>query len=301
MFNIQGFYKIKSINNCNFYKEKIKKYLLSKSVKGTVILSSEGINGTIAGKKSNVNSCIKFIKDKFSIDNFDSANPSTSRFLPFYRAKVKVKKEVVPIGLKLKISEKKKSRYVDPNKWNKLINDKSVTLIDVRKSFEHKVGTFKGAINPRINSFRAFPKYFNKLKKNNKVAMFCTGGIRCEKASNFIKQKGFKNVFQLKGGIFNYLNKINIKKSLWKGECFVFDNRVSIKHKLLPGSYSMCRGCRMPISVQEKKSSKYKEGISCPYCYNKLTKSQKDRFSMRQKQILISRKLNKSHIYQKEY
>jgi len=301
MFNIQGFYKIKSIVNCNLHKEKIKTYLLSKSVKGTVILSPEGINGTIAGKKSNVNSCIKFIKDKFSIDNFDSNNSSTCRFLPFYRAKVKVKKEVVPIGLKLKISEKKKSRYVDPNKWNKLINDKSVTLIDVRKPFEHKVGTFKGAVNPRINSFRKFPKYFNKLKKNNKVAMFCTGGIRCEKASNFLKQKGFKNVFQLKGGIFNYLNKINIKKSLWKGECFVFDNRVSVKHKLSPGSYSMCRGCRMPISVQEKKSSKYKEGISCPYCYNKLTKSQKDRFSMRQKQILISRKLNKSHIYQKEY
>jgi len=131
--------------------------------------------------------------------------------------------------------------------------------------------------------------------------MFCTGGIRCEKASNFLKQRGFKNVFQLKGGIFNYLNKINIKKSLWKGECFVFDNRVSVKYKLLLGSYSMCRGCRMPISVQDKKSSKYKEGISCPYCYNKLTKSQKDRFSMRQKQILIARKLNKAHIYQKEY
>ena len=301
MYNIQGFYKIKSIVNRSIHKEKIKAYLLSKSVKGTVILSSEGINGTIAGKKSNVNSCIKFIKDKFSIDNFDSANSSTCSFLPFYRAKVKVKKEVVPIGLKLKISEKKKSRYVDPNKWNKLINDKSVTLIDVRKPFEHKVGTFEGAVNPRINSFREFPKYFNKLKKNNKVAMFCTGGIRCEKASNFLKQKGFKNVFQLKGGIFNYLNKIKIKKSLWKGECFVFDNRVSVKHKLLPGSYSMCRGCRMPISVQEKKSGKYKEGISCPYCYGKLTKSQKDRFSMRQKQILIAKKLNKSHIYQKEY
>ena len=165
MFNIQGFYKIKSINNCNFHKENIKKYLLSKSVKGTVILSPEGINGTIAGKKSNVNSCIKFIKGKFSIDNFDSNNSSTCRFLPFYRAKVKVKKEVVPIGLKLKISEKKKSRHVDPNKWNKLIKDKSVTLIDVRKPFEHKLGTFKGAINPKVNSFREFPKYFNKLKK----------------------------------------------------------------------------------------------------------------------------------------
>jgi len=169
MFNIQGFYKIKSIAKCSIHKEKIRAYLLSKSVKGTVILSPEGINGTIAGKKSNVNSCIKFIKDKFSIDNFDSKNSSTCKFLPFYRAKVKIKKEVVPIGLKLKVSAKKKSCYVDPNQWNKLISKKNVTLIDVRKPFEHRVGTFKGAINPKINSFREFPKYFNKLKKNNKV------------------------------------------------------------------------------------------------------------------------------------
>ena len=301
MFSIKGFYKIKKINRFDQCKDELKKYLLLKSVKGTIILSPEGINGTIAGKISNVDSCIKFIKNKFSIDNFDSKNFSTCKFLPFYRAKVKVKKEVVPIGLKLKVTERKKSCYVNPNQWNKLINDKNVTLIDVRKPFEHKVGTFTGAVNPKVNSFREFPKYFNKLKKNNKVAMFCTGGIRCEKASNFLKQKGFQNVFQLKGGIFNYLNKINIKKSLWEGECFVFDNRISVKHKLSLGTYSMCRGCRMPVSVQEKKSKKYKEGISCPYCYNKLTKSQKDRFSMRQKQILIAKKLNKSHIYQKEY
>ena len=301
MFNIQGFYKIKSISNYHVHNLKIKKYLLSKSVKGTVILSPEGINGTISGKKNDVDKCIKFIKNKLSINSFDSYNSSSCKFLPFHRAKVKIKNEVVPIGLKLSVKQKKNSCYVDPKKWNNLICNKNVTLIDVRKPFEYKVGTFNGSINPRINSFREFPKYLNKLKKNRKVAMFCTGGIRCEKASNFLKQKGFKNVFQLKGGIINYLNKINIKKSLWKGECFVFDNRVSVKHKLIPGSYSMCRGCRMPISRKDKKSSKYKEGISCPYCYNKLTKSQKDRFSMRQKQILISRKLNKSHIYQKEY
>ena len=301
MFYVQGFYKIKKITKCIQYKDILKKYLLSKFVKGTIILSPEGINGTIAGRKKDVNYCIKYIKDKLSITFFDSHNSSISEFLPFYRAKVKVKKEVVPIGLKLKVSKKNKSCYIDPNQWNKLISAKSVTLIDVRKSFEHKMGTFKGSVNPKINSFREFPKYFNKLEKNNKIAMFCTGGIRCEKASNYLMQKGFKNVFQLKGGIFNYLNKINIKKSLWEGECFVFDNRVSVKHKLSLGSYSMCRGCRMPISVQEKKSSKYKEGISCPYCYDKLTKSQKDRFSMREKQILIARKFNKAHIYQKEY
>ena len=199
------------------------------------------------------------------------------------------------------IKQKKEGSYVNPVKWNKLISDKKVILLDTRKPFEYNVGTFNGAINPKINSFREFPKYLNKINKNEKVAMFCTGGIRCEKASNFLKKKGFKNVFQLKGGIINYLNKINIKKSLWKGECFVFDNRVSLKHKLLPGSYSMCRGCRMPISSKDKKSNKYKVGISCPHCYDKLTKSQKRRFSMRQKQILLAKNLNKPHIYQKEY
>ncbi len=300
MYNIQGFYKIKSISNFYVYKDKIKKYLFSQSVKGTVILSPEGINGTIAGKKDDVSKSIKFIKETLNIRTFDSYNFSTCKFLPFHRAKVKIKKEVVPIGLKLSTKQKKKSCYINPKKWNTLIKDADITLIDARKPFEHKVGTFKGAINPKINSFRDFPKYLGKLKKNNKVAMFCTGGIRCEKASNFLKQKGFKNVFQLKGGIINYLNKVNIKKSLWKGECFVFDNRVTVKHKLLPGSYSLCSGCRMPISIKDKKSNKYKEGISCPYCYDKLTKSQKDRFSMRQKQILLAKKLNKSHIYQKE-
>ena len=176
----------------NQYRDILKKYLLSKFVKGTIILSPEGINGTIAGKKKrSFNYCIKYIKNKFSITSFDSQNISTSEFLPFYRAKVKVKKEVVPIGLKLKVREKKKGIYVDPNQWNKLISDKSVTLIDVRKPFEHKVGTFKGAINPKTNSFREFPKFFNKLNKDNKVAMFCTGGIRCEKAYNFLKHKRF--------------------------------------------------------------------------------------------------------------
>ncbi len=301
MYYIQGFYKIKKINKIKDNKENIKRFFISNSVRGTLILSPEGINGTIAGKKNNLNKCINYIKNKFKINVFDNCNLSKCNFQPFYRAKVKIKKEVVPIGLKLNIKQKLKSKYVNPKSWNKLISKKDVMILDVRKPFEYKVGTFKGAINPQVDSFRKFPKYFIKLKKNKSIAMFCTGGIRCEKASNYLKGKGFKNIYQLNGGVLNYLKEIEKQKSLWKGECFVFDNRVSVKHKLKLGSYSMCRACRMPISPFEKKSKKFKEGITCPYCYNKLTEYQKERFSMRQKQIVAAKKLNKSHIFQKEY
>ena len=300
MYYIHGFYKIKKLSNYKKNQQEIKNFFISKSVRGTLIISPEGINGTIAGKKINLNKCINLIKKKFSISSFDNQNISKCQFQPFYRAKVKIKKEVVPIGLKLNDKQKKKSKYINPSEWNKLIKRKNVILIDVRKPFEYKVGTFKRAINPNVDSFRKFPKYFNKLKKNKDIAMFCTGGVRCEKASNYLKSKGFENIYQLNGGILNYLNIINKGKSLWKGECFVFDNRVSLKHKLQLGSYSMCRGCRMPISSFHKKSKKYNEGITCPYCFDKLTKFQKDRFAMRQKQIIAAKKLKKDHIFQKE-
>tara|TARA_B100000029_G_scaffold8546_1_gene9081 strand:+ start:2972 stop:3877 length:906 start_codon:yes stop_codon:yes gene_type:complete len=301
MYYIQGFYKIKKIKKTKYNKELIKSFFISNSVKGTLIISAEGINGTIAGKKNNLKKCVKYIKDKFKINSFDNQNLSKCNFQPFYRTKVKLKKEVVPIGFKLSIKQKLKSMYVNPKSWNKLISKKNVMLIDVRKPFEYKVGTFKGAINPQVDSFRKFPKYFNKLKKNKSIAMFCTGGVRCEKASTYLRNKGFRKIYQLNGGVLNYLKEIEKPKSLWRGECFVFDNRISVKHKLKLGSYSMCRGCRMPISLIEKKSKKFKEGISCPHCYNKLTQNQKERFSMRQKQIVAAKKLNKSHIFQKEY
>ena len=175
------------------------------------------------------------------------------------------------------------------------------SILDARKPFEYEVGTFKKAVNPRVNNFREFPKYLNKLDKKKPVAMFCTGGIRCEKASVYLEKKGFKNIFQLKGGILNYLKKIKKKNSLWKGECFVFDNRVSVKHNLLSGTFSVCSGCRTPISSKDKKSKKYEEGVSCNRCYDKLSKVQKNRFRMRQKQIMLAKKAGKKHIFQKEF
>jgi UPF0176 protein len=213
---------------------------------------------------------------------------------------VKIKKEVVPMGLSL-LSKNKKDNHVDPKKWNELIFDKDTLVLDSRKPFEYEVGTFKRSVNPDVDNFREFPKYLNKLNKKKTIAMFCTGGIRCEKASVFLEKKGFKNVYQLKGGILNYLKNVKKKESLWNGECFVYDNRISVKHGLVSGTYSMCSGCRKPVSPKDKKSKKYEEGVSCVNCNDNLTQTQKGRFRMRQKQIVLAKKTGSKHIFQKEF
>ena len=299
MYLISGFYKFKKISDIKKNKKIIQAYFIKNGIRGSIIISKEGINATISAKKKSLDLTVKKIKKTFKFSKFDSINSSMCNYQPFHRGKVKIKKEVVPMGIK--ISERKSKNHVDPIKWNKLIRDKNTFLLDARKSFEYKVGTFKRSINPNVDNFREFPSYLKNLKKNKTIAMFCTGGIRCEKASVFLERKGFKNVFQLKGGIINYLKKIKKKESLWKGECYVFDNRVSIKHGLIPGSFSMCSGCRKPISPKDKKSKKYEEGVSCPNCHDYLKPSQKVRFRMRQKQINLAKKRGKKHIFQKEF
>ena len=300
MYEVFGFYKFTKINFLKKNQNILKEFLNKKNIRGTIILSKEGLNGTISGKQKEIKLTINKLKKLLKMKDFDSHNISKSSFQPFHRPKVKIKKEVVPMNLLLK-KKLNKNNYIDPNKWNKLISNEKTLLIDARKPFEHEVGTFKGAINPNINNFRDFPKYLKKIKKERPIAMFCTGGIRCEKASSFLKKKGFQNVYQLKGGILNYLKKINNKKSLWRGECFVFDNRISLKHGLKVGTYSMCSGCRKPISKLDKKSNKYEEGVSCPNCHDYLTNLQKERFRMRQKQINIAKSKGDKHIFQKEY
>ena len=301
MFTISGFYKFKKINFLKKHKTYLENEISNTSIRGSIIISSEGINGSLAGNSKDISKILKLLKKEFKFTEFDSSNISTSRFQPFHKAKVKVKKEVVPLGLKIKSESKRRNRYLSGKSWNKLIIKKETLLIDVRKPFEYSVGTFKNAMNPKIQNFRDFPKFLNKIEKNKPVAMFCTGGIRCEKASIFLKRKGFKNVFQLKGGIINYLNNTKKKDSLWKGECFVFDNRVSLKHKLKQGTFSICGGCRKPISTKDKKSKKYEEGVSCERCYDTLSSLQKSRFRMRQNQINLAKKAGKKHKFQKEY
>ncbi len=300
MFTVLGFYKFKKLDLLNKKKFFLQNLFIENDIKGTLILSKEGINGTISGMSVNISCVSKQIKTFLKFSKFDSKNLSKSNFQPFHKPKVKIKKEVVPMGLKI-TPRVKKDNHLTPTKWNNLIKNKNTLVLDSRKPFEHEVGTFKKAVNPKVKHFREFPKYLNKLDKKKPVAMFCTGGIRCEKASVYLNQKGFKNVFQLKGGILNYLKKTNKKNSLWKGECFVFDNRVSVKHNLSVGSYSICSGCRNPISLNDKKSKKYEKGVSCPRCYDTLTNTQKSRFRMRQKQIMLAKKAGRKHIFQKEF
>ena len=301
MFNIFGFYKFINITKLKKHKQDLQLFMLKNEVRGALIIAKEGINGTISGKKITTTLFEKKVLKQFNFKEFDNRNNSSSKFQPFHKAKIKIKKEVVPFGLNLDKKNKQKNVYVEPDKWNELIKKKHTILIDARKPFEYKVGTFRGASNPNVNNFRDFPKYLIKVKKSHPVAMFCTGGIRCEKASVYLKNNGFKNVFQLKGGILGYLKKIKKEKSLWKGECYVFDNRISLKHKLKQGTHSMCGGCRTPVSVSDKKSKKYEVGVSCLNCNDKLTEEQKERFRMRQKQISLAKQQGKSHIFKKEF
>ena len=298
MYKIFGFYKFKKIKNIKLLKKNLKNFIEEEQVRGAIIISIEGINGTISFKPTKYKKVKNKILNLLNIRKLDNENISYYKYQAFKKGKIKIKKEVVPIGMKLnKIVTKNK---IEPKDWNKFILKEETVLIDTRKNFEFKVGTFKGSINPELNNFRDFPRYFKTLKKNQNIGMFCTGGIRCEKASAYLKKKGFKNVYQLKGGIINYLDNVKKKDSLWSGDCFVFDNRVSIKHGLKPGNLKICPGCRNPIKLSERKSNFYEQGVSCPNCYNKLTNSQKQRFRMRQKQILTAKKHGKKYFFQRE-
>ena len=298
MYKIFGFYKFKQIKNIKLLKKNLENFIEEEEVRGSIIISIEGINGTISFKSNKYKKVKNKILNLLNIRKLDNENISYYKYQAFKKGKIKIKKEVVPIGMKLnKIVTKNK---IEPKDWNNFISKKETVLIDTRKNFEFKVGTFKGSINPELNNFRDFPRYFKTLKKNQDIGMFCTGGIRCEKASAYLKKKGFKNVYQLKGGIINYLDNVKKKDSLWSGDCFVFDNRVSIKHGLKPGNLKICPGCRNPIKLSERKSNFYEQGVSCPNCYNNLTNSQKQRFRMRQKQILTAKKHGKKYFFQRE-
>ena len=285
-----GFYKFVQINLPEILKEEFYVFCKKNRILGTLILSSEGINGMLAGATTSIDSFIKLM-EKFDLKKSDF-KVSTSEVKPFNRLRIKVKKEIISLGFpEISNPNQNVGTYVEPKDWNSLIEQDDVVLIDTRNYYESSIGTFNKAKLPETKNFKQFPKFINTLdlNKDSKVAMFCTGGIRCEKASSFMLSKGFKEVFHLKGGIIKYLEEVPEKESKWEGECFVFDNRVAIEHNLIQGTYSICNGCRMPINNKEKKSPKYKIGLSCPKCYDNLTKDQIERFTMRHQQIVKSK------------
>ena len=299
---IFSFYRFIKINNKKIIKIKLDKFLKNKYVLGTVLLADEGINGSISGKEYELVLIINFIKKLLNIRKLE-VKINAVQFLPFNRLKIRLKKEIVTLGKGRFSNLKDKGNFVEPHEWNELIEQKNLCLIDLRNNYEVKIGSFKHAINPNTENFRDFPNQFEKMgiNKNVKVAMYCTGGIRCEKASVYLKQRGYKNVYQLKGGILNYLYeaKKNNYRSFWNGECFVFDSRVTVNKKLKKGKYYQCHGCRSPITVEETRSEEYVKGVTCPYCANIRTEAQKKSSSTRQKQIEQDELNNKSHPFKK--
>ncbi len=272
--------------------------MLANEVRGTLLLASEGINGTIAGEKVGTENVLNWLRNDSRLADFDSKESFTDE-MPFYRTKVKLKKEIVTMGVQGIDPKLKVGRYVKPQDWNALISDPETILIDTRNDYEYQIGSFEKAVNPNTDTFREFPKYVKDNldpKKHKKVAMFCTGGIRCEKSTAFLMEQGFDEVFHLQGGILKYLEEVPKDETMWKGECFVFDNRVAVNHDLEKGSYEQCYACRYPITAEEMSSEHYQEGVSCPHCYKDVTDEQKQRFAEREKQILLAKKRGEEHI-----
>ena len=302
---ISTFYKFLVLENYKELKIKFDKSLSKTNIKGTILLANEGVNGTIAGSESDLKKFFLYL-DKFS--QFKDITPkfSSSNKNPFLRMKVRLKKEIVTIGIPEVSPSNLVGKYLNVEEWNEFLNESNSMIIDTRNNYEVSIGTFKNSINPKIKSFRDFPKWVQKnlidkkVSKEAKIGMFCTGGIRCEKSTSYLKQLGFENVFHLDGGILKYLENVKSDENEWKGECFVFDYRVSLNDSLEKGEYDMCYACRMPLSKENKKNKHYLKGQSCEYCYDQTTIKQKKRFNEREKQIKLSKVKNLKHLGPKD-
>jgi len=297
---VAALYKFVEIDDLLSLQSNLYEICEKNNIMGTILIANEGINGTISGKTNEINQTISLLKSDKRFTNIEIKYSSTDK-QPFHRMKVRLKKEIVTIGLPEINPNNKVGTYVKPDDWNDLISDPNVVVIDARNKYETKIGSFQNALDPETSSFREFPDWVKKFKSskenaNKKIAMFCTGGIRCEKASSLMKEEGFEDVYHLQGGILKYLETIDKENSLWNGECFVFDQRVCLTDELEVGSYKMCFACRMPITEEEMQNEKYIEGISCIYCYDKTTKEKKERFGSRQKQILLAKERGEKHL-----
>ena len=298
MLTICALYKFTRLDDFEEIQGPLKIFLESLNIRGTLLLAKEGVNGTISGDNDSIMKSLDYLQKDERLVGLEYKF-SYSEKPPFKRLKVKLKKEIVTLGVSDIDPIFSSGTYVKPADWNELINDPDVVLIDTRNNYEFEIGSFKGSINPNTETFREFPAYTkNNLEKyrDKKIAMFCTGGIRCEKSTAYLKSKGFENVFHLQGGILKYLEEVKEDESLWEGECFVFDDRVAVKHNLELGKYDQCHACRFPITDEDKEHPYYEKGASCPRCYGTKNSSQVSRYREREKQVQLAKSRGESHI-----
>ena len=295
---VLSFYKFVDLDGLAEIKDSLLSLCEKNGINGTFILASEGINATVAGPPEGIDRLIAYLEGdpRFSGAQYKLSYNKRS---PFHRLKVKFKKELVPMGVGGVKPQRLSGERVPPERWNELIGRPDVLLIDTRNNYENRVGTFKGAINPETGHFREFPEYVRENLdpgEHAEIAMFCTGGIRCEKAASYLLERGFKRVYQLEGGVLSYLERVSREQSLWEGECFVFDDRTSVDHDLAEGTWSTCRNCREPVSAEDRRSEGFREGVSCPRCHARLTPERVSSLEERQKQMRLARERNQKHL-----
>lgn len=299
-FIVAALYKFTTLLDIKDLQQPLLKLGKEERLKGSLLLATEGINGTVSGKREGIDALKKFLKDDPRFEGTEYKE-SSATINPFYRYKVRLKKEIVTLGEPSANPALKVGQYVAPEDWNNLISDPNVLVIDTRNDYEVKMGIFKKAQNPNTQSFREFPNFIRRTFKEKerpslKVALYCTGGIRCEKATSFLLNEGFKDVYHLKGGILKYLEVVPPQESLWEGECFVFDQRVGLKHGLEEGDYVLCYGCRSPLSPEDVNSPLYEPGIACPLCSLESPPLRKSRAQARHKQVLLAKARGETHI-----
>lgn len=299
---VAALYRFVHLQDYAAMRQPLYDFCMERGITGTLLLAEEGINGTIAGQADAMREVLAHLRQDPRLALLEHKE-SWAQEQPFYRMKVKLKREIVTMGVPNIHAETMAGTYVDPQHWNALIEDPDTVVVDVRNDYEVAIGTFAKAINPKTASFTEFPEWVRQqsqpggvLDGKRKVAMFCTGGIRCEKSTAYLRSQGFDDVYHLQGGILKYLETIPAEQSRWQGQCFVFDERVSVGHGLEQGDYSFCRACRYPLSEQDRAAQTYEEGLSCPHCHGKHTEAQMERFRERQKQVELARQRRQRHI-----
>lgn len=296
---VVSLYRFLDLSDPESFRDELKNLCDQEGLLGTMLVASEGFNGTLAGRGESVVAVMDWIRDRFGIEEELDARWTDADEAPFRKMRVKVKKEIVTLGRPDILPHKATGEHVGTARWNELIADPDVLVVDTRNHYEIEVGTFPGAIDPGNDSFREFPEFAKELAEESTdrpLAMFCTGGIRCEKATALMLELGFRDVYHLQGGILNYLKEVDDTENRWDGECFVFDTRVAVDRDLAEGGYVQCHACRRPLSTEDLASPDYREGVSCPQCINEADEDRLARLEERRKQVALAAARGDKHI-----